>query len=204
MTRRRDFDGDRPDDELPLDSGEEARLARALKAALQPQALDPGLHERILARALTDPLAPPTPEEREAAERLRAALDGGVPSEHSALIEALRFAHGAEGARADAALEAHARALQAAAPKRSNVVYAFFGAVSGVLALAAAFVLVLTPLHERAEPKEQRVELARSRSLAPVVDVEGERLSPSARMDRIANARERDLRNNRYARWGVR
>lgn len=204
MSRPEDFDEDLEGDELPLDAEEEARLASALRAALQPEAIDPGLHERILRRALSDPLAPATPEELDAAERLRLALEGRGESEHLALASSLRFAHGTEVSSDEHAERAHARALEKAAPKRNNVVYRAFGAVSGVLALAAAVALVMTPLEKERAPAQPKAEIARSRSLAPVLNVEAARLSPSERMDRIASAREKDLRNNRYARWGVR
>ena len=204
MSRPEDFEDEAVDGELPLDADEEARLAGALRAALQPESIDPGLHERILQRALSEPLAPATPAEREGAERLRLALEGEGDSEHLALARALRFAHSAKIPSLELAERAHARALEKAVPKRNNVIYAAFGAVSGMFALAAAVALVLTPLHKASPELRARPELARSRSLAPMLNVEATRLSPSERMDRIASAREKDLRNNRYARWGVR
>lgn len=202
MSDAKDVDGDWGADELPLDADEEARLAGALRAALQPEAINPSLHERILQRALSDPLAPATPEERAGAERLRLALEGEAESEYLPLARALRLAHGTEPASRERAEAAHSRAIEKAAPPRNNVIYAAFGAVSGVFVLAAAVALALTPLHKSAP--QARAELARSRSLAPVLSAEAARLSASERMDRIASAREKDLRQNRYARWGVR
>lgn len=202
MSRPDDFEPDELDGEEPLSPEEQAELESALRAALSPHELDPEVHERILERALSDPLAPASPEERTHAERLRSALESPEDDEVAALAQALRFAYRAEPTQAAEA--AHERALGRALPRRTNVVYVLFGAAGGALALAAAVALVLTPLHKQSPPGPERTALARSRSLAPLLNVEAPRLTPSERIDRIASVRERDLRNNRYARWGLR
>ncbi|MFZ5891530.1 MAG: hypothetical protein ACOY0T_10805 [Myxococcota bacterium] len=202
MTSRDDLPPNDAEGEVPLTPEEEASFAEALRAALEPRELDVGVHERILQRALHDPLAPASSEERAEAERLRDALEGRGESEFAALAEALRVA--TQAPKPELAQAAHERALDSALPRRSNVIWAAFGAVGGALALAAAFALVVTPLRKEGAPAPQRsAELARSRSLAPLLNNEAPRLSPSERMDRIASVRERDLRKNRYARWGV-
>jgi hypothetical protein len=197
-----DFEEDKLEGSSELDADEQAELENLLRAALSPRELDPELHERILESALADPLAPANDEERARAERLREALENDDGSDDAALARALRFAHGASDAKQSEA--AHETALARALPRRNNVVYAMFGAVGGALALAAAFALVVVPAQKRSAPSPDTAALARSRSLSPVLNAEASRLTASERMDRIASVREKDLRNNRYARWGVR
>ncbi|MGC4088821.1 MAG: hypothetical protein QM756_13155 [Polyangiaceae bacterium] len=200
MSQADDFDDELDGEQL--DPHEAESLASALRAALEPAELDGALHERIFRQALFDPLAPPSDAERAEAERLRQALDGRGESDLASLAEALRFANGTARVEPSVAEAAHERALVSVPRRRDNVVFAAFGAVGGMLALAAAVALVVSPARKDAPPRE-RAELARSRSLAPLMNVEAARLSPSERIDRIAAVRERDLRQNRYTKWGV-
>ena len=169
---------------------------------------------------LDDPDAPPTAEELAEAAALARALDGDAPPTgaldgrapptgarppHSALplIEALQAAHhpgDLPRARND---ELIVRALADAAPAR---VLRFpsrpaVARAAVVLAAAACLALVLG----RSLRRPDAVPLAASRSsqelFAEPFPREG---GGSARVDRVAAVRSRELRDNRFARWGVR
>jgi hypothetical protein len=73
-------------------SGHE-EMTGAVRAAIDPPALDPADHEALLALTLGDDVAGVSPEEQEAAERLRAALDGQASDPLAELAAALRCAH---------------------------------------------------------------------------------------------------------------
>jgi hypothetical protein len=78
-----------------------------------------------------------------------------------------------------------------------------FGTAASGLALAASIALVVGSAR-RPEPAVALRELTPSRSLAPLLDADAARLSASERIDRVASVRARELRENRYAAWGVR
>ena len=196
-------------DELPNDApllteADEQALAEALRAAYAPSELNPTRHAEILAVVLEDPFAEPSDDELRESERLRQALENDDASHpDAALARALKAATRPEPlTRSDAR-----RLAPAAAPRRPNVVYVTFGAVA--LAAVAGFALFLLP---QPRAKESAVQasaapgpgLLRSRSTQ---DLFHERFEPgeaSARIDRIASAREHDWRENQYALWGVR
>ena len=190
---------------------EEAELLQALEAALRPAELDPSVNERLLEMALEDPLAPPSEEELIESARLRDALDDGSQAHADAhLLRALAapFASKAtDGDDAGAVERALGSALAptppAPAPPRRNVVYAIFGAGSAALAAAAAVALFVGTSREAA-PSAQASAYVAPHSTAPLFAERFETGDTTARMDLIASARSRDLRNNRYAAWGVR
>jgi hypothetical protein len=190
-----------PDSKTELSPASEAALSRALSAAWSPAELASERHERLLSAALEDPFAPPSEAEVEAAEALRLALEGDRGSGDAALARALAHAvvpSEAEPRRAERSLE-HALT----APKsRPNVVFVTFGVLAATLSLAAAFALVALPVRE--SPPFNRPSPALSRSLGPTLGADAQNLSATARMDRIASVRARDLRENRYLAWGVR
>jgi len=185
----------------PLPPEVERALAEALRAAFDPMPLDPERHRTILERSLEDPFAPATDDEIRESARLRQALEqDDATHPDAALARALR--HAVE----PAALRPGG--LPSAAKKtstgRGRVVYATFGAVA--LAAAAAFALFVS---RPRETPDAAVAAARSKLVAsrPTGELFAERFEPGAsteRIDRIASARERDLRDNRYALWGVR
>lgn len=153
-----------------------------------------------------DPDAPPSEEELAASARLREALDDpSKASPDAELARALALAHAPrdidEAEHAAIVARGVAEGIRRAKSKqRGVVVRATFG-VSAVVAIAAS---VLLALNLRA-PAPAQVELAVTRSTQPLFaerfpQVGGE----SARIDRIAMARSADLRENRFARWGVR
>ena len=73
-----------------------------------------------------------------------------------------------------------------------------------VLAAAAVLLLVVGTRRTRAPTAElPALGLLQSRSTATLFESASVG-APSARIDRIASVRARDLRANRYAEWGVR
>jgi hypothetical protein len=189
----------------------EAELAEALRAAFAPAPLDPARHAELLALALEDPFAPASEEELRASERLRRALDEGDDSHaDAALARALRAAVAPEAVsaplqtRAQAGATARKDAPAGGGSSRGNVVYASFGALA--LAAAAAFVVWFALPREPANVGSAAVRptLVQSRTTAPLFAEPFEPGEATARIDRIAHSRERELRENRYALWGVR
>lgn len=194
-----------PVDEPTLDQEVELELEQALRAAWSPAPLDPEQNERLIALALEDPLASPSEEELVESERLRRALEGDGDHPQAALARALRVAAmppAADGAATGRALR-RANLVAESAPKR-NVVYVTFGAIAATLAVAAAALLLVRPV-EREAPAlaAPGTALVPSRSTQQLFSEKFETSDTSARVDRIASARERELRSNRYALWGV-
>jgi hypothetical protein len=189
-----------PDDgthEPWLDAQAEDALAEALRAAFAPRELSPARHAEILAAALEDPFAPATEDELRESERLRQALETGDDSHAAAaLARAL-----ATAARPAPLPEIRARRMAEQSLRgRTNVVFVAFGAVT----LAAAAALALLVVRPTLEKPTDVPALARSRSTAELFHERFEPGQASARIDRIASSRERDLRDNQYALWGVR
>ena len=139
---------------------------------------------------------PPTEEELREAARLRDALDRG----EAPLADALRAAHAPGEISARRNAELVEAAIAAAPARRSGTVIRVVFGVSTVLAAAAAVALFAT----RTVELQPSLALSRSRSTEDLVDQPFPREGgTSARVDRIASARQRDLRKNQYARWGV-
>lgn len=193
------------EEELPLAPDEEAELLRALEAALRPAPLDPAVNERLLEMALEDPLAPPSEEELVESARLRDALDDGSSAD-ARLLRALAapFSADPDDAVIERALGAALPPASTAAAPRRNVIYAIFGAGSAVLAAAAAVALLIGTSREAAPTAAGPAAYVTPHSTAPLFAERFETGDTTARMDLIASARSRDLRNNRYASWGVR
>lgn len=189
-----------------LDEQEAERWLGALRAAFSPTPIATARHERILREALADPLAEASLEEQREADALRLALERGGDHEQARLARALNHALGAPAAEAGATERALEKALAARAP-RSNVVWVAFGLTASGLALAASVALLIGSAQRSAPVASSltaREELASSRSLAPLLSGDAAQLSASERMDRIASVRAKELRQNRYAAWGVR
>ncbi len=195
---------------------EEHELAQALRHAWAPTALDPRVNERLIELALEDPLAPPTEEEVAESVRLRDALETGSEHAGADLARALTAALAPQPLDQDTSKRLARRATAseeraAAEPERGNVVYVAFGAAAAVAALAAAVMLVIQPAGRGLEPAAQATmseavptQIALSRSTSTLFDAKFEVGRTSSRIDRIAEARARDLRKNRYTSWGVR
>jgi hypothetical protein len=151
------------------------------------------------------PEAPATEEERAQAETLRLALDDPHrPSIDADLARALSSAWSPRDLPAETHRALIRQALDRHGSRRgSQVVRLTFGA-SAAIALAAAVFLVVRG--ER-EPGAAHVTtaVAVSRSTQDLfVDRFASTGGESARVDRIAMARAADLRENEFARWGVR
>jgi len=196
------------DEEEPiLPPEEEAAWLAALDAALRPERLDAARAEPLLQLALEDPLAPPSTEELAESARLREALAGGAPHESGPLLQALR----APFVPATSAAPSIDRAVDGAlakSPRRqpaSTVIYARFGAVSVLLAGAAAIALFVSqPRREAPATSATAASFVAPHSTADLFDERFETSATSRRIDLIASVRSRDLRDNRYAAWGAR
>lgn len=187
--------------ELPeLDAAEEARLAALLRHAFRPSEIDPARHERLLSAALEDPFAEASPEERVESERLRQALDGQGEHPDLHLARALSAAFAPE---LDRPLPEPALAAKSAPERSGRVIYYRFAAWATALAVAAAIALRLVPEKSAPPPDFATLALAQSRSTAAYFQADSAG-APSERIDRIASVRSRELRDNRYALWGVR
>jgi hypothetical protein len=159
-----------------------------------------------------DPDAPPSEEERVLSERLRDALaDPSLPNPDADFARALALAHAPREIDPSEHKKIVAQAVLRAKP-RGRVVQGVFG-VATALALAAAAVLVVGRLDMQGKAASSAV----SQATAPLVPVRStqelfdepfakplSRGAASARIDRIAMARAGDLRENRFAMWGVR
>jgi hypothetical protein len=160
-----------------------------------------------------DPDAPPSEEELVEANKLRDALHRSASAQADAgddaeLAQALSAAWspGHLGVDAHRALVDRALASHAARRRRARVVVrASFGA-GALVALAAGVVLVIGKLSPSSpSPPAAVTALVSTRSTQalfsePFARAGGE----TARVDRIAMARAADLRENEFARWGVR
>ena len=182
------------DPSLPND---DAELARALKAAWAPEALEADAIDAIALSALD-------PEESRAAELLRDALDGKVTkaSPEAELAHALVCAWNPKPLSDEEHKAILARALGTnvvAFRRRTFVARVSYG-VAGVIAIAASVFLVV-----KSSPRgEGEIPLARSRSTQELFTEPFQPGEASARIDRIAMARASDYRDNRFAKWGVR
>jgi hypothetical protein len=206
-----------PQPQDAITSLEADSLALALRHAYEPKPLANERNETLLSRALgvdldateaDDLFALPTPEEREQAELLAHALDDRGNRNHPLAILATDLKHAyAPEALSPIKLEQIARSITRRTPR-----YAWTKPATGVafaLALAAAFALIWLPRQRltsgvqlvRSEPSSQRTFYIGSRSLSPLFAEQSTPGSTTERMDRIVDARSRDLRHNRYLTW---
>lgn len=190
--------------------------AEALRAAYEPAELDTSDNDALVDRALGIGTkdVPATPAEREAAQRLRESIEHPRTDDRDepeievldALVSAYR-PRGIDPLRNELLItRALKRSSQGTAPRR--VLPVVTAAVLGVAAMAAGIALYLRPVTDKPVAASVAAPtLQRSRSTAELFDAAtpfpragGE----SGRVDRIANARAAELRDNRFAIWGVR
>jgi hypothetical protein len=150
---------------------------------------------------LPDPDAPVTDEELGAAERLRSDLEGSTTtSEEAELANALRAAWDP----GDLPAAEHRALVARALGRRARPVARVTLARVAVVALAAGVALALVRKGSYG-PDASSTALAVSRSTQ---DLFRERFAAAGgeteRIDRIAVARATDLRENEFAKWGVR
>jgi hypothetical protein len=192
-----------PDDTLPLlDAAEENALMQALALAFRPGELRPERHERILRDALEDPFAEASADEIHESERLREALEQGDASHADAALARALAAAVRPNPPAELT-EARARNTALERSRRTNVVFVTFGALALSAAAALALLLGGTPSEESATVARPVPVLSQSRSTNELFAERFAEGQASARMDRIAEQRARELRDNRYALWGV-
>jgi hypothetical protein len=160
----------------------------------------------------SDPDAPPSEEEARAADELRLALaDSSKQNAAADLARALHLAHEPKEIDKDAHRALVDRALAAPAPKKASggrVIRVAFGVAAAIsLAAGVAFVVGRGGLDPAPQQTAQiaKPPLVHVRSTQPLfAEPFASTGGTSARIDRIAMAREGDLRDNRFARWGVR
>jgi hypothetical protein len=202
-------DAERAAAEALRDALDREPLVADLRAAHAPRPLDGADLDAILARALGDEAAA-TRAERAAAERLRAELAGEAAIEEAALLRAIKLAAAPTALapqRNEALIEAalSGRTLRRRLAPVRRIAPVTLATLAGVTALAAGLALFVGQAGRPAPGAA--TALIRARSTDALFDAAtpfprtGEE---SARIDRIADARAADLRNNRYARWGVR
>jgi hypothetical protein len=184
-------------------AGDEAGLVAALRAAWDPAALDEDEHAALVERVLERTMGSRR-ELQEAAELRRALEDEGAPSEEADLARSLRSAWSPRPIEPRAHAEIVERVTRPA-PRRGVVIRVVFGG-GAALALAAAVLLVIGQVGKSSAPiaTSPAVKLSPSRSTQELFDKPFERGAASARIDRIALSRAGDLRDNRFAMWGVR
>ncbi len=190
----------------------ESDLATQLRAAWSPTELSPELNQTLIELALEDPLAEADEEEQAESERLREALDLGVSHPLADLARSVHAA--ADPGRIDAARNqelldaALGTATSKAGSGNGKLIRVTFGAVTAVLAAAAAMALwVQTQANAPSSTAQRDVaaqELAVSRSTASLFHEKFDTKHTSQRVDRIAAVRAKELRQNRYASWGAR
>jgi hypothetical protein len=153
-----------------------------------------------------DPDALPTEEERANADKLRASLEGHGPSDDADLARALRAAWSPSQLAADR----HRRILDDVLarserkPRHSRVLRVAFGAGT-VVALAASVTAVVWSERRPRQSSYEPATLATSRSTQPLfAESFARRGGETSRIDRIVLARQADLRDNEFVRWGVR
>jgi hypothetical protein len=154
-----------------------------------------------------DPDAPATDQELAESAKLRDALDDpGRRNDDADLARAMSSAWSPRdlSAMAHRSLVEQALVRHDARRRRSRVIRVSFGA-SAALALAAAVLLYIRSDRQPPETVHMMAAMAISRSTQPLFP---DRFAPtggeSARIDRIAMARAADLRDNEFAKWGVR
>ena len=181
-----------------------------LKAAHLPGPLAAADLDAILARAMGDDAAT-TAAERAAAERLRAEMDGEAPeSDASELLIALKLAahpRDLPPARHQALIDAAFARIPffgRRGPGARRIAPVTMAALASVAAMAASIALYVGRV-PAAHPSATAA-LVRARSADDLFDPATpfpRRGEESARIDRIASARAADLRQNRFAAWGV-
>ena len=197
----------------PMDVAERDALIGTLSATQSPQSIDEERHRQIIETALNtpavrvtphsdDPFAPPTPEEQAAAARLRDSF------ESDPLVTLLRSAYTPSTLRPRVELGVRETAL-ARQPNRPGLQSRRLAQSAwGVFAVAAAAALWLIAksngMLDASQYSMQRSNtLAVSRSTDSLFAKPFALSSHSERIDKIAQVRSRELRDNRYAIWGL-
>jgi hypothetical protein len=156
-----------------------------------------------------DPDLPISEEEKVLSQKLRDALDNPtLANEDAEFARSLALANEPRPIAKEDHDRIVARAIADAKP-RGQVIRVLFG-VAALVSAAAAAVLVLGR-HDMAAPPSLATRAAELVPVRSTQDLFNEPFArplshgaASARIDRIAMARQSDLRENRFAMWGVR
>jgi hypothetical protein len=142
---------------------------------------------------------PPTEEELVESERLRRELE--VKDSKHPDVELARALHHAVDPRPLDALT-HRRILDRAVPKHS---YRWYQRTEVYIAFAAAAAVLIAffSLRTQSAPSSSAALVQVHSTQALFKDAFPKEGDTSKRMDAIVASRTRDLRSNRYARWGV-
>lgn len=177
----------------------DAELARSLRAAFAPDAIDVDDLAALVDATLS-------PDEAAASAALRDALDApSLANDDADFARALAAAWSPKEIAPDEHRAIVARALDRAPAarvvplRRTRVVRVAVAVVTGGLALAASVFFVV-----QGRPPAAEAPLAHARSTQPLFAEPFKSGEASARIDRIALARASDYRDNRFAKWGVR
>lgn len=194
-----------------LSAQAELELGEALRAALQPVELPEHLNHALIELVLEDPFADASEQEQADSERLREALDLGVEHPLADLARSVQAAAAPgriDTVRNEALIAAALRDADSSKPAAGGkLIRVSFGTLSAVLAAAAAALIWFQTADQRPSASaevEISQPLAISRSTGSLFHEKFDTKHTSARVDRIASARSRELRNNRYASWGAR
>ena len=151
---------------------------------------------------LDDPDAPPTEEEL----RAIAALEGSLSADEAELAEAVQSAHSPKPIDQLSHERILRRTVLPRSVRRSPRVVVLAVAGSALLAAAAAMIVVGSMKRGEAPALSTTAQLSLipCRSSQDLFDQPFPREGgESARIDRIAQSREHDLRQNRFSSWGV-
>jgi hypothetical protein len=187
----------------PMEVHERETLLSSLKVAYSPETLDPVRNRQMLDRALSadDPFAPPPDEELVAAATLRDHLDSDP------LVVSLRFARKASAPSPSLESNLRNQALEQLEPSVHRRIGRRAPTLWGAFAVAAAAALWVIAKSsgglDAFQPVAPASPLALSRSTESLFSKPFNSTSSSERIDKIAQVRERDLRYNRYAIWGL-
>lgn len=194
-----------------IEAQERDSLLNAIGSAASPEALDPHRHAQLIEAALNpsggssriddNPLAPASPEEVIAAETTRKNLDT------EPLVLLLRAAYSPSELAPDSARFILSSTLTSATRRTRNKPKAP-QAIWGLLAVAAAAALwVANAMQPHLDGftaiRQAQLNLAQSRTTRSLFSDSFAHSSASERIDRIAQVRQRELRNNRYLMWGL-
>ena len=200
-------------DPRPIDAHERDALFDALSAAYVPQTLDQNRHRQIIDRALglathqdaagsVDPLALPSAEELAAAAKLRDNFDSNQ------LVLSLRSAHLPRPPRSNVETTLRQSAIekktQPVGPRPRRLTRPMWGLFAAAAAAALWFVAQSNSIVQQARYSRPTTEtLVLSRSTESLFAKPFAQSTNSERIDKIALVRSRELRNNRYAIWGL-
>lgn len=179
-------------------------LLEVLCATTGQGRLDPRVNESLIDAALGLESAP-TGAEAADAERLRQALEGAASHPLVELVTALQAVAHAEASALDAFTErrliylALDKTHASRSRRRSQALVATGAAVA--FAAAAGVIIAMQPPLNAPSPSAGvlRLERTTQTELHAPLAVEG----TSHRLDRLAELRMQDFRNNRFTRWGI-